>query len=61
MTPDKPIPATVHVFNFPDEQEAIRIAEKLAVALRKTVVVKNETGNKIWVAEPALPGFEPLN
>jgi hypothetical protein len=53
MTPDKTIPTTIYAFNLPDEPEVIRIAEKLAVALKKTVVVKNETGNKIWIAEPA--------
>lgn len=40
------------VLDSDSEQDAIRIAEKMAQKLRKAIVVRDANGRQIWIAEP---------
>lgn len=45
-------PSTMLVLDSDSEQDAIRIAEKMAQKLRKAIVVRDANGRQIWIAEP---------
>jgi hypothetical protein len=52
MTMPRVMPGTGFAADLDSEEKAIRVAEKLAVRIGKRIVVTDDGGKTIWIAEP---------
>jgi len=59
MTRDrKNPPANLLAADLESEEQAIRLAEKLAARLGKAIVVSDANGQTIWIAEPEVKNLQ---